>query len=904
MKNLRYTILALVFSFIAYKSKAQSPEIVVNEYYNTSSQNDEWTELVVVKDNLSLVGWFIGDNNKDTDSWQPKIKFKDIALWKNLRAGTIILIDHASNVDNCNDITDVDKSDGFIRVCCRNSTYFTGGSNSTLFLADDGDFVQIVDPSGKMVHGIGHDKDPGTSVAGGTCFTTSVKWTNTNGAEAATRPCGNFLYYKFGMNSPTSLKVIAGTLSDFTIGIQTTTNNGFIDTTDTPFEGIGNGVDNNFWLQELRAPVFTAQSKCASKDANGIISIQWDQATDPFPSDSTIGYLVVRNQTGDFTAPQNGRVYALNATFGTGNQVTTVVKNIKGSQNNTFSENPGPGTFFYRVFPFRYKNTTVLDHPTRGRTYNTTQFVKVSSENFSLTITSDTICKPGKIKISADSDIPELKVAWFSSLTSNDTLPGGRKPLFSDSISQSRSYWASVSLGGCTQRFEVKALVNPLPVSYSALDSSCGGKVSVFNGAAGTGLTYTWSLLEPTPSGITGTRPDSINFQITTPLNLSPRTPIYYNVEVSRLSDGCKSTKKDTLFITPLTVSYQALDSACGGQTISISAPLRTGIIYEWTLIAPDGYSKFLNSEKTVYEIENIPPTEQKKRIDFSIVAKDGAGCVSITKSDSIIIKPLIVAYLAADSICEGTPVSLIGTNPALSYTWNLIEPRPLRIKTSKSDSAQYQIDIPSFAEKNMLFFTVSASDIKGCQSVVKKDSLFTVPFSASIVSNPIVPTFGDSILYAINSNKSNYFVNLWTVSNGTILSQTPKNLIATSTNDSIQVSADISTLLPNDARFCKVNRSLKLKVDPIVLPPLKPINNLITNNGDSQNNTLFFDRREVKNLEIFNRWGKKVHSASLYQNDWKPEDKEIGTYFYTAEVKESKSANFEKIAGWVQVVK
>ena len=33
--------------------------------------------------------------------------------------------------------------------------------------------------------------------------------------------------------------------------------------------------------------------------------------------------------------------------------------------------------FFYRVFPFRYKNTTVLDHPTRGRTYNTTEFVKV-----------------------------------------------------------------------------------------------------------------------------------------------------------------------------------------------------------------------------------------------------------------------------------------------------------------------------------------------------------------------------------------------------------------------------------------------------------------------------------------------------------------------------------------------
>jgi hypothetical protein len=146
--------------------------------------------------------------------------------------------------------------------------------------------------------------------------------------------------------------------------------------------------------------------------------------------------------------------------------------------------------------------------------------------------------------------------------------------------------------------------------------------------------------------------------------------------------------------------------------------------------------------------------------------------------------------------------------------------------------------------------------------------------------------------------------VSQWTVSNGTILSQNPRNLIATSTSDSIQVMADISTLLPTDGLFCKVSSSLKIKVEPIPLPPLKPINNLISNNGDLQNNTLSFDRRTVKNLEIFNRWGKKVHSASLYQNDWKPEEKEEGTYFYTAEVKEPTETEFKKIADWVQVVK
>jgi hypothetical protein len=368
------TFLNLILTFFI-SLNVNCQEIVINEYFNAASQNDEWTELVVVKDSLSLVGYFLGDNNATTSTWQPKIRFKDIPLWRNLRSGTIIIIDHASNSGNCNEASsyDYDNMDGFIRLCSKNSNYFEGGIEFTLFLASQADFIHIINPVGKMVHGIGHGENPGTSIVGGNCFTSTSAWTNTTATQSATRPCSNFLFYKFGMSAPASLKVVTGTLSNFSAGIQTTTNNGFIDTTDTPFEGIGNGGANDIWLKELRTPEIDSQ-KVNLNRSGSLVSFSWLPVSDLFPSDNTVGYMVVRNSTETFTNPQNGREYALNSLIGTG----TVVGLINNSGTVTFSESPGSGNFFYRVYAFRYKNTTPLDHPTRGRTYNTTHFVSVS----------------------------------------------------------------------------------------------------------------------------------------------------------------------------------------------------------------------------------------------------------------------------------------------------------------------------------------------------------------------------------------------------------------------------------------------------------------------------------------------------------------------------------------------
>lgn len=59
---------------------------------------------------------------------------------------------------------------------------------------------------------------------------------------------------------------------------------------------------------------------------------------------------------------------------------------------------------------------------------------------------------------------------------------------------------------------------------------------------------------------------------------------------------------------------------------------------------------------------------------------------------------------------------------------------------------------------------------------------------------------------------------------------------------------------------------------------------NVITPNGDGENDALFFeglDRYPGSHLVVFNRWGTKVFETDDYQNNWSPTDISDGTYFY-----------------------
>ena len=102
-------------------SFCNAQDIVVNEYKNVAGivPEGETTELLVVSDNVNMVGFTLRDNSS-TGSWVGGIKFKDVPLWKNLRAGTVIWIAHRGTAATL----DISKADGSIRIGSEESSYF------------------------------------------------------------------------------------------------------------------------------------------------------------------------------------------------------------------------------------------------------------------------------------------------------------------------------------------------------------------------------------------------------------------------------------------------------------------------------------------------------------------------------------------------------------------------------------------------------------------------------------------------------------------------------------------------------------------------------------------------------------------------------------------------------------
>jgi len=93
-----------------------------------------------------------------------------------------------------------------------------------------------------------------------------------------------------------------------------------------------------------------------------------------------------------------------------------------------------------------------------------------------------------------------------------------------------------------------------------------------------------------------------------------------------------------------------------------------------------------------------------------------------------------------------------------------------------------------------------------------------------------------------------------------------------------------------------------------VVVPPLVRIPNLITPNGDNEND--FWDLTELAELDMFDvrisdRQGKLVFNTQNYQNNWNAVDNQNtelppGIYFYYMKNR----INGEEFRGYIQVIR
>ncbi|MBU3742368.1 MAG: hypothetical protein FGM24_08805 [Candidatus Kapabacteria bacterium] len=349
----------------------RAQEVVISEYMNELQPDAEWTEVVVVKDDLNMVGWFVTDNNGTQSARQGGVKFKDIPMWRHVREGTIIVIRHRGT--NAYPGRDADPSDGFLDVGLYDNALFdvasfSGINGAELNIANEGDFLQVLRADTSHVHGLGHRKPTGPAYDG------------------TAAPKAN--HDTLGVGNGRTVCVVGRSLAAYGMGIGKDSTSVSINVT----RGLPNRFDNGrafagvrdrnhlLW-REWREPEWSAATPrlTISAQTAKAHTLEWIPLIDTYPDDNTTGVLILRSTNGfsDFDASgiRDGAIL----TEGQSVSTATLIAVHPNSRGSKFVDSVGlecGKSYWYRVYGYRYGQDNVLslaataDSTARGRQYN------------------------------------------------------------------------------------------------------------------------------------------------------------------------------------------------------------------------------------------------------------------------------------------------------------------------------------------------------------------------------------------------------------------------------------------------------------------------------------------------------------------------------------------------------
>jgi hypothetical protein len=319
-------------------------EAVISEYYNDSDFKNEWTEILITKDNISLTGYELRDNTEkynDGNSWQKGVKFNTNNLWKKLRIGTVIVINHRGS-----GAKDIDPSDGYIEVDGENPLYFDRpGWNgiASLSLQQFGDVVQLINSGGTNVHALAHVK-----------YSSQGDFYKISGKKIAyIGDCS--LGYSISVGHAKKIddyNLNVSNLSGYDTGKSITHHSPGGTKGKANKSSKGSPVNYQFW-QSLREPSYNSAALKAQK-IDSTVKLEWKKVNLPSGTNDYGGYIIIR--TSDlqaFCKPQDGRVYSVGQKICNSSEVIAF---LQGTDITEFiDKNPICGaTSKYSIFAFNF----------------------------------------------------------------------------------------------------------------------------------------------------------------------------------------------------------------------------------------------------------------------------------------------------------------------------------------------------------------------------------------------------------------------------------------------------------------------------------------------------------------------------------------------------------------------
>ena len=185
------------------------------------------------------------------------------------------------------------------------------------------------------------------------------------------------------------------------------------------------------------------------------------------------------------------------------------------------------------------------------------------------------------------------------------------------------------------------------------------------------------------------------------------------------------------------------------------------------------------------------------------------------------------------------------------------------------------QWDVTGNVAATIQYYTIA--DYEGCQSDTVWSNIIIQPTpNAQFTYTPTDLLINTPILLADQSSTfgGNVQSIMWELGNGD-----------SANGDSLIYSFQVSgTYEVCEAMITEYGCAATSCQDITVLPVTTEPTNIITPNGDNNNDALAFKNLlgyPGMQIKIYNRWGLEVYHSDNYQNDWKADGLPTGTYYY-----------------------
>jgi gliding motility-associated-like protein len=407
--------------------------------------------------------------------------------------------------------------------------------------------------------------------------------------------------------------------------------------------------------------------------------------------------------------------------------------------------------------------------------------------------------------------------------------------------------------GGCPASGTVTVTIDPIPdASFTFENNVCENSpayllVPVTSGGtwSGPGVNSTSGLFDPSVSG------DG-------------------SFVISYCVGACNTCSQETIVVNPLpVVNASANQGICNGDSVQIFAS--GAVDYVWS--PSTGLSSTTIAD---------PYASPLSPITYLVTGTDANGCSDTADVMISIFTPANVTISGGTQVCSGDSLFLTANNMVSNISWT-----PSGTVSDPNDASTFV-----FPSSDETYF-VTGDDANGC-AVSASVNIIVNSVDAVIGANPdsgMVPLTVD-----FTNSSSGAIMYIWNYGNGII--DTTYTLTSTQTVFETEGTYNV-TMTAISAAGCMDITSITIYVFPecVVSVP-----NIFSPNGDNLNdllNVICSQTLKSMNMQIFDRWGKKVIELTDPNQTWNGNGSSEGTYYYILTA-EGFNETFYKLSGHI----